>query len=61
MTAHAIIRNPRPMQIAAPLLPMDAEQARFWSLFHSRRAASMRDSNTPAIEAGRGNGDAGNV
>ncbi|SCY69763.1 hypothetical protein SAMN05660666_02532 [Novosphingobium aromaticivorans] len=27
----------------------------------SRRAASMRDSNTPAIEVGRGNGDAGNV
>lgn len=27
----------------------------------SRRAASMRDSNTPAIEAGRGNGDADNV
>lgn len=23
----------------------------------SRRAASMRDSNTPAIEAGRGNGE----
>lgn len=56
MTAYAITRNSRLMQSAAPLFPMAAEQARFWALFHSRRAASpvAHASITPAIEAGRG-------
>jgi hypothetical protein len=55
MTAAVIYRNPHPMRSAMPLLPMDAEQARFWSLFHSRRAASTKAQTTPD-EAGRGKG-----
>lgn len=51
MTAHAIYRNPHPMRDSLPLLPMSAEQARFWNLFHSRRLAAPADGNNAAFEA----------
>lgn len=39
MTAAVIHRNPHPMRSYMPLLPMEAEQARFWELRKFRRAA----------------------
>lgn len=57
-------RNAHPMRSAMPLLPMDAEQARFWALRRERspRAASpvspagARPSPISAVEAGADKG-----
>lgn len=58
MTAHAIHRNARPMRSAMPLLPMSQEDARFWNIFHSRRAASLEahPSNSRSVEAAKAGG-----
>lgn len=52
------IRNAHPMRYAMPLLPMDAEQARFWFLRRQRSPASPEapgpSNSARAVEAGAG-------
>lgn len=43
---------------ARMIRPMASDDAEFWELFHSRRAATKHEPNTPAIVAnGRGTGE----
>jgi len=57
MTAHRIHTNPHPMRSYMPLLPMEAEQARFWELRKFRRASLTNDAQAPTrvseADAGR--------
>ncbi len=58
MTDYAIHRNPHPMRDSLPLLPMSQEDARFWNILHSRRAASLEadPSNSRSVEAAKTGG-----
>lgn len=58
MTAATIIHNPHPMRDSLPLLPMSQEDARFWNILHSRRAASLEahPSNSRSVEAAKAGG-----
>lgn len=52
-------RNPHPMRHAMPLLPMDAEQARFWELRRKRHptaspASTGDTTSAQVVEAGLG-------
>lgn len=46
-------RNPHPMRSAMPLLPMDAEQARFWAL-RAKRHPTASPEPTGSSNSARG-------
>lgn len=56
MTSLRIHKTASPSAIGAPILPMSAEDARFWHLFNARRASTKASSHPVAVVAAQGRG-----